>query len=297
MSGLRTVVVATDFSDTAGTALNWAAAIAREHGARLVVAHASAPVAPPAPEFVVLPASYFDETRRAAQAQLDALVAALQTTGVPCSSELALAPAVTGVLEIAARHRADLLVAGTRGRTGWKRVLLGSTAARLVRDAPCPVLTVHPDDARHPDPLRSVLVPTDFSQEAWHAVESAQSLLLPATSARHVLLHAHRLPADAPYSASARDIEDAVRASIASAHGNLAALARRLTHPGLTVEVRVREGHPAEVIVEEAKGLGVDLIAMGTHGRSGVERLWIGSTAERVLPAAPCPVLTVRARG
>jgi nucleotide-binding universal stress UspA family protein len=293
---VQTILVATDFSETAGAALGWATSIAREHRARLVVAHAAAPVVPAAPEFVALPDRCYDEIREAAQDQLDAVIAALQTTGVPCSSRLVVGPASDVLVALAKEHRADLVVAGTRGRTGWARVLLGSTAARLVRDAPCPVLTVHPADARHPEPVRSVLVATDFSPQAWLAAETAARLLL-ATPAAHrlVLLHAYRVPIDDP-AWPAPGVSEALGATAESARSNIDALACRLAQPGLRVEVRIGEGYPPEVIVDAATRLGVDVVAMGTHGRSGLERLWIGSTAERVLPTAPCPVLTVRGR-
>ena len=62
----------------------------------------------------------------------------------------------------------------------------------------------------------------------------------------------------------------------------------------MTVETMVQEGHPVEVVLDCAASVRPDLIAMGTHGRSGLRRLFLGSTTERVLPQAPCPVLTVR---
>lgn len=295
-SGLRTIVVATDFSATAAAALAWAAEVAREHGARLVVAHAAA-TAPSAPEYVQLPGSAYDEIRAAARGQLDALIAALAPTGIPCSAELVVAPTVAGIVAAAERAHADLLVAGTRGLTGWKRLLLGSTAARLVRDAPCPVLTVHPSDGRRPRPVRAVLVATDFSDDAWCAAEAALRIVDadPNGGRRVVLLHVYRTALEAvPARAAAYAAQ--IRATSSAAQQGAADWAARLSRPGLTVEVRVREGYPAETIVDQAAELGVDLVAMGTHGRSALERLWIGSTAERVLPEAPCPVLTVHAR-
>jgi nucleotide-binding universal stress UspA family protein len=294
-SGLRTIVVATDFSDTAAAALAWAAETAREHRARIVVVHA-ATMAPSAPEYVQLPGSAYDEIRAAARGQLDALIAALEPTGLPCSAELVVAPAVAGIVAAATRAHADLVVAGTRGRTGWKRLLLGSTAARLVRDAPFPVLTVHPADARHPRPVRAVLVATDFSDDAWRAAEAALRIVdTDPQASRVVLLHVYRTALDA-VPARAAAYAARIRATSTAAQQSAADWAARLSRPGLTVEVRVHEGYPPETIVDEATELGVDLIAMGTHGRSALERLWIGSTAERVLPEAPCPVLTVRAR-
>jgi nucleotide-binding universal stress UspA family protein len=74
----------------------------------------------------------------------------------------------------------------------------------------------------------------------------------------------------------------------------MAALAGRFSHGSIRVETKIVEGFPPEEILEQARHVGADLIAMGTHGRSGLDRLVLGSTAERVLANAPCPILTVR---
>jgi nucleotide-binding universal stress UspA family protein len=74
----------------------------------------------------------------------------------------------------------------------------------------------------------------------------------------------------------------------------LDALAQRLRHYGLTVDYEQDEGSAADVIIERARQLDASLIAMTTHGRGGLERLIVGSTAETVLRHAPCPVLLIR---
>ena len=79
--------------------------------------------------------------------------------------------------------------------------------------------------------------------------------------------------------------------------GLLRLLSIRLRAEGYDVEAVEREGEPAQIIDDEAREMGADAIAIGTHGRSGLRRLFLGSVAERVLPAAPCPVLTVRREG
>ncbi len=289
----RTIAVATDFSDNAEVATTWATEIARRHAAKLVLLHAMLPETPPVPEFIVLPPTYYETVREAAQQRLDERVAELRRSGLVADAEVVIGPAATAVLEAADRLEADLLVAGTRGRTGWKRMLLGSTAAHLVRDARCPVLTVHPMDAGPPRPVRKVLVATDFSEAARRAGLAALALGSPEVPLVLRVFHVYRLPNEALH-LPAKILADVIHESREAALKRVAEEAKSLARPGVTVTSMAREGFPPELILEEARQIDADLIALGTQGRSGLDRLFLGSTAERVLPAAPCPVLTVR---
>lgn len=290
----QTFVVATDFSDDAACAVGWAKEIARQHGARVALVHAFVADALPAPEFVPLPPQYYEQIHGEAMQRLEAEAAKIRDAGVEVQCELVLSHPVLGVLDVARRHGATLIVAGTRGRTGWKRALLGSIAGRLVRDASCPVLTVHHHDGGQPRPLRTVVVPTDFSEDAALAAEAAARLLcVPGDGHRIVLLHAYRVPVEAMH-LPAKVLMDAIHKTSAGAQASLEELAASLRRPGLAVEAVAREGYPPDVVLEYASSLGADLIAMGTHGRSGIGRAVLGSTAERVVATAPCPVLTVR---
>jgi len=292
---LRTIVVATDFSANSGVALAWAELLARQHHAALVVVHAFRSEPPTAQEFVPLPRKYYDEIRTSVKLQLNREAETARRSGVMVDCELRIGPAFDVVIAAAERREADLIVAGTRGHTRWKRLLLGSTAARLIRKARCPVLTVHPTDAGSPRPVRTVLVPTDFSEDAALAADAARRILgVPAADRRIVLLHAYHLPPEATY-LPARVVMEAISAADARAKGMIEELAAKLRDTGIRVDAVTCEGDPPEgAILHHAKSVGADLIAMGTHGRSGMEGLLVGNTAERVVPSAPCPVLTVR---
>lgn len=291
--GLRTIVVGTDFSEDATAALGWAETIARDHGAHLVLVHAAPSEVLPAPEFIPLPAEYYERIHAESRQRLEGIAAEVRQRGLTVDCELLLSLPANGVLDVAARRNADLIVVGTRGQTGWKRALLGSTAARLVREATCPVLVVHPQDAGPPRPVRTIVVPTDFSEDASLAANAAAKLLGELGGERRlVLLHAYRCPIEAAH-LPAKVLMDALRDAERAAQQSLESLAATLRRPGLTIDTMAREGYPPEVIVELARTAKADLIAMGTHGRSGLGRFLLGSTTERVLPTAPCPVLTV----
>jgi nucleotide-binding universal stress UspA family protein len=290
----QTFVVATDFSEDAACAVGWASEIARQHGARVALVHAFVADALPAPEFVPLPPQYYEQIHGEAMQRLEAQATTMRDAGIEVQCELVLSHPVLGVIDVARRHGATLIVAGTRGRTGWRRALLGSIAGRLVRDAPCPVLTVHRHDSVAPRPLRTILVPTDFSEDAAVAADAASRLLcVPGDGHKIVLLHAFRVPAEAMH-LPASVLMDALRKTSADAQATLEGLAASLRRPGLVVEAVAREGYPPDLVLEHAAAISADLIAMGTHGRSGIGRAVLGSTAERVVATAPCPVLTVR---
>lgn len=289
--GLHTIVVATDFSENAVAAVQRAGEIAKQHGARIVLVHAVMSMTPAAPEFIPVPASFYEELRELAERQLEASVQALRKDGLAVEPRVMAEPAVSAVLAAAEEAKADLIVVGTRGATGLKRLLLGSTAARIVREASCPVLTV-PVGAKV-TPHRA-LVATDFSEDAAAAAEAAATLLSGASDGRNkmILLHAYRYPS-ALSRLEGEALVEAITATDEAARKELATLAEKLARPGLEIETRAEPGEPAEAILERARDLDVDLIAMGTHGRSALKRLFLGSNAERVLPASTCPVLTV----
>jgi nucleotide-binding universal stress UspA family protein len=291
---LRTIVAATDFSEHASVALAWATELALQNAALLVLVHAVRANPPTAPEFVQWPDRYRDDIRVTAERRLEREAGAARRRGLTVDCELPFGTAAQAVIAVAEARGADLIVAGTRGRSSWKRALLGSTAARLVRYGRCPVLTVRSPDAGQPRPVRTVVVPTDFSADAALAARVAAGVLAASGPDRRiVLLHAYRIPMEATY-LPAHVLSDAIAAADATAKRRIEDSALELRETGIAVETVAREGEPPQLILDQARSVGADLIAMGTHGRSGVDRIAVGSTAERVIASASCPVLTVR---
>jgi nucleotide-binding universal stress UspA family protein len=294
--GPRTIVVATDFSDNAAAAVAHAGEIARQHGARLVLVHAVAAMTPAAPEFIPVPPAFYEELRERARAELEKEVASLRRTGLLVDSLLVAEPAAEGVLEAAADRSADLIVVGARGTTRWQRLLLGSTAARLVRHAPCPVVMVPSSGVVRQGPMRVALAATDFSEDATSAAEAAVRMLGAGGPGRRLVLHhVYRYP-PAIAVCEGPALIDIIAGTHDSALSELGALAAKMEAPGVAIETCAEPGEPAEAILAKAKAIGADLIAIGTHGRSRLKRLFLGRAAERVLPAAPCPILTAHHR-
>lgn len=152
------------------------------------------------------------------------------------------------------------------------------------------VLTVH----EHSKPFSKVLVPTDFSTHSDKALDAAVELAA-RWQASITLVNvfepiAHKYPTSSGIYAGFA-VEQALKDQLEA----LDALRRRAIRAGAKhVEMVQRTGHPATEICHLARDGGFDLIAMATHGRTGMSRLLVGAVAERVVRTAPCPVLTMR---
>ena len=189
------------------------------------------------------------------------------------------------LLDIAAEVGAGLIVAGTHeeGDRRWAR--LGSTADRLIRKTHCPVLAVRPGSVFPP---ARVLAPVDFSIASASALCRGLSLLIgtgsPTVEALFVLNPLEQAGSlQFTPGQIARFASDELERFIGTHMP--AALANRYC--------RVRTGYPAEEVLGELGEWKADLVMLGTHGRSGLERMLIGSVAADVLQGAPCSVLIV----
>ena len=192
---------------------------------------------------------------------------------------------------------ADVVVMGTRGHTGLDRLLVGSTTERAVRLSDAPVLTVGPE-ADSEAGFRDVLVPTDGSEAVEPAIEQALNVAEAFDATFHALNVADvRSFADDEFGPG-MGVDDGVLQALEE-QGERATddLADRAARRNLAVEADVVIGTPATAIREYADEQGADLIVMGTHGRTGLDRVLLGSVTEKVVRSADCPVLTVRRDG
>ena len=146
---IEKILVPTDFSDDANHALQVAKDLAKKLGAEIVLLHAyhvDLPMATPAlGGGYVLPDGFFEELRTQATQHVEALVGEVVKDGVTATGIAVEERPFTAILDEAKRRSSDLIVMGTRGLTGLKHVAFGSVAERVVREAPCPVLTVKSD--------------------------------------------------------------------------------------------------------------------------------------------------------
>jgi len=186
---------------------------------------------------------------------------------------------------------ADLIVMTSHGYSGGKRWLLGSVAEAVAREAPCPVWLVR-GEAQPPAPGQRVLVALDSSPHAERGLEFAVDWLR-VRPAELLLYGASGLakPGEgwSPEPESRREL-------LASTRTYLERQAARLRERGWHVRTVAEDGPAASGILQAAQREGVDLIVMGSHGRTGLARWFWGSVAERVFRHASCPVLLVNSR-
>jgi universal stress protein A len=141
-------------------------------------------------------------------------------------------------------------------------------------------------------PIQRILCPVDFSDTSNHAVEYAANLAVPLGAEMH-LLHVYQLPMyTMPDGALLAGPETAQRV-METGQDSLNKLADKVPK-GTTVNTHLTEGVPHAEVNRLAKEVGADLVVMGTHGRTGIGHLLLGSVAERVVRTSPIPVLTVR---
>jgi nucleotide-binding universal stress UspA family protein len=236
---------------------------------------------------------YLDQLHKEAEKVVARLEREAGGLGVKTAARILRGIPVQHINEAVGELKSDLVVMGTRGRTGLAHVLLGSTAEGVVRGAPCPVLTVRsmPGPAAPGLRVARILVPVDFSDCSLEAMEytiqaakefSASVTMLHVTEAASygldfTLVHA----GDARKTAQALD----------KRLGEFAALLKKQGIPARHV---LQSGAPGDAILDRARADAADLIVMGTHGRRGFSHLASGSVAEAVLRQAPCPVLTIK---
>jgi nucleotide-binding universal stress UspA family protein len=294
---LACIVVATDFSDTASLALDRAIELAARHQSEIALVHVMQPDLPPlaAPEMVVIPPNFESLVQEACVEGLAHAARRVRQEGILASEHLERGRVSVRIAEVADALGADLILVGTRGNTGFKHLLLGSVAEEVVRISERPVLTVHPGDVRPIEPVRRLLFPTDFSEASDQALNVAHRLLIGRDDTKIYLVHTYHIsPSIVPLGGFRGGV---VPLFVDNAH-QLAVAATRPTADvlrarGFDVEVRVERGDPSEVVTELAAEVEADLIAMGTRGHSKIRHMLLGSTTERIVEHAPCPVLTV----
>jgi nucleotide-binding universal stress UspA family protein len=145
---IRQILVPTDFSAYSNAALERATELAKALSARIHLVHSYwVTLSVGTTDLILVPPDFVEKLRVAASSELEQLEKKTAQAGVPCEAHLSGDPAVTAILDLAKSLPADLIAMGTHGHTGLRHLLLGSVAERIVRLAPCPVLTVKAKDS------------------------------------------------------------------------------------------------------------------------------------------------------
>ncbi|MDX1438821.1 MAG: universal stress protein [Rubricoccaceae bacterium] len=300
MLNIKKILFPTDFSPCAESAFSHAAYLADRHTAELHVLHVqedeSMTLSERLSEIRITP----DEIAEQLHLPLPEGNAGSNDPIPVIEIEEKAERAAPVILHYAEANGVDLIVMGTHGRRGVRRFVLGSVAEEVVRLSQCPVFTVRHRDDMTTWRIRRILAPTDFSPNARLATRHAAALA-ETYGAELTLLHvvnAAGLPvASVPPLGS---IELSAESIMARSNEILLREAQALRDEfGLGTDVHsfVRIGHPALDILDFMDENDSDLVVIGTHGRSGIRRLLMGSVAEQVVRNASCPVFTVKSYG
>jgi nucleotide-binding universal stress UspA family protein len=268
---LEKLLLATDRSAFSEAAVTEAINFAKKCSTKLYVLS----VIESNPEYETIGADFFQKEEDEARRDLEAIKQRAAQEGVECEFILREGEdPYRLIVDEAAEKKVGMIIIGRHGRTGLLKLLMGKVAANVIGHAPCKVLVV-PKSARIE--YQKILVATDGSDHSIEAASEAIGIVKRTGSSILVV--------------SAADSE----LELKEANSNVAKIVEMAQKEGIRVkETLTPVGRPHDVIVETAGGRGVDLIVMGTYGKSGVKQLLMGSTTEKVIGSAGCAVLVAR---
>jgi nucleotide-binding universal stress UspA family protein len=282
MQTIKHLLCPVDLSTHSAVALRYAGAAARVLNAGLTILY----VRPPSAHHgdIATPDNTSLETFAADGLDLLPSHRLLERRGDPAAEILSAAAAVAP----------DVIVMGTHGRTGLRRLLLGSVAERVVRNSLTPVLVVPPAMETKPAgsvALTAVLCAVDFSDASSRAVDYAASI---AAAARSRLLLAHALEWSEETEIDPESGRSFLPSSEDDALGRLSEMVTQDMRARCDPELLVGYGAPAEEIQRFVEERQVELVVLGVQPRNPLDLVVFGSTTQRLIRDAACGVLTVR---
>jgi len=270
---MEKLLLATDRSKFSEGAIREAINLAKTCGSKLYVV--SVAEEPELREFAdSYPLVATEKLEMATRQHLESLKERAEKEGVVCEIIERRGPETYKyIIDEAAKNNVEMIIMGRRGRTGLTRLMMGSVTAKVIGHAPCNVLVI-PRLARIT--LERILIPTDGSIFSELASREAISIAKRTGSALITL------------SVAKKD------ENLPVAEASVGMVKEVAEREGIKVETLTIKGEPYEVIVDTAEKKNAGFIVVGSHGRTGMERLLMGSVTERVIGHAGCPVLVVR---
>jgi nucleotide-binding universal stress UspA family protein len=286
------IMVPMDGSSLAERALPMAVKFAEGTGANLVLYRV-------VPYFTVLAADplLYEEMNRLGEDEALAYLRQIRkeiTSPLPTETVCEVGSAAESILQYANDNKIDLIVMSSHGRSGLNRWVYGSVAERIMSQAPCPTLILNARHPSLPESPEKILVPLDGSELAEKALVPVIDLiaalgtqlhLLRVTTSGHMRIETETQP----------DLIDGIENDeLIEAKNYLQELIQRVGIDDAHLTVEVAKATVAEAIIEYATTNDIDLIAMSSHGRTGLKRWVYGSVAEKVLRGACCATMIVR---
>lgn len=285
------ILLSTDGSSFSEGAVREGIRIAKKCGSKLTAISAIETN----PEFEALAPQYLEKQEKAARENLEAIQARAKKEGIDFGYAVHGGDeAYKVVVSEAEKEKSSLIIMGRRGRTGLSRLMMGSTTARVIGHAVCNVLVV-PHAAQIE--FKNIVVATDGSR--WSAAAASEAIGLAkrnkaALTIVSVVPSEFLAPTDIDFGMTQR--EKFAEKEMQEAEKHAKAVKEAAQKEGIAATAFVMSGKPADAIVEAARDKKADLIIVGSHGRTGLDKLLMGSVAERVIVLSPCAVLVVKGK-
>ncbi|HZU29655.1 MAG TPA: universal stress protein [Candidatus Angelobacter sp.] len=279
---IKNILFATDFSESSMRAFPYAAALAKKFGASILACNVITPSSLVSAAPMAAPYLYEAEYNAAVK-ELDKIMASPDLRGLKVKTAVSSGILGDAILEQIKLNNIDLIVAGTHGRTGFRRFFLGSAVETICRVAPCPVLTICPESPSVQTEFKHILFPTDLSEESMRVLPLVLRLA-EAYKSRVTVLHV--LPEELAANPDARQLAAPAYADRMSACEKEFA--------SFNPEFVVKSGQTVETILQIAREKNADLIALGIRGSFLPGFQPHASVVYQVMATSHCPVVTCR---
>jgi nucleotide-binding universal stress UspA family protein len=286
MITIKKILCPIDFFPASDAAVNYATGLAENYDAAIHLVHVVTPVASSIYEYAIDIAEIMKSLEERSAQEMNKLAAKVKEAGVAVETELCLGDVYDEIRRTIDVAKPDLVVMGTHGRRGVERWFMGSTTEKLLRHSPVPLVTISAAGEKSGAPrFRRILVTTDFSDGTPDALAHAFSVAQENESEVTLLHVVHDVSAD---------VSGKYRNSlIEGVRNQLASLVPAEARNWCDVVTRVEIGEPYRTILRTLENEKFDLLVMNIHGKGMLDRALLGSTAERVVRAASCPVMLI----
>lgn len=303
------ILVPLDGSELSETMLPYAVALARATSCELALLRVVQPLNTAGPIFggmetLELSWQILEGDEAQAKKYLEGVVRRLQAEALVAKAKVLKGEPATTIVTYAEQDpHVQLIAMSTHGTSGLGRWAFGGVAEKVLRASPVPLLLVRPQEEKegsqepHTPAYRTILVPLDGSAFAEQALEQARALA--STTGAALVLVTVLFPRGAyaenevltnePWAIVEKEETERTTAYLAD-------MTQQLRSAGLETQSRLEYGYPPEVILQVSEEMQADLLVMSTHGRGGLQRLWLGSVAMKVVQGTAAPVLLVRAK-
>ena len=287
MLTIKKILCPVDFFPASDAAVNYAAGLAANYDAEIYLLHVITPIAAGGYEYAIDTTEIIKSMEDRSAQEMNELRAKVRAAGVIAETELRVGDVYEEIKWVIGALKPDLIVMGTHGRRGVERWFIGSTTEKLLRHSPVPLVTISAAGEKSfaAPRFRRLLVTTDFSEGTPDALAHAFSVAQENESQVTLLHVIHDVSVD-----MSGKYQDSLLNGVRKQLEDLVPTEAR---NWCDIVTRVETGVPYRIILRTLEDEKIDLLVMNIHGKGMLDRALLGSTAERVVRAASCPVMLI----